>query len=171
MVRGIMANGEDTFGCVVAFLAVAAGGYWLFNKYEIRERPEVVEIAPPLPSVRPTADIYVTTLDTGEVWSLDAGSVKGPRQKRIGWIVADHTKDKTTAARETKTAYQVDCDTGAYLTLGVVQYDKANKVLRSLGQEDFGKEPSYPPPGTVIETAINTICLPGFDASPAQGEN
>jgi hypothetical protein len=165
-------SNDDTIGCLIAVAALLGGGWWLYNKYEIREReseayPDLIEPAPIV--TRPTGQIELLELSNGSVWRLDAASVSGPREARQLWVFSDHTKNSTVEARETQTLYRVNCDTTAYRVLKVVDYDKDGKPLGMWSSEDFSKTEDFPPPRSNISYVVNRGCDPAFDppAEPA----
>lgn len=157
-----MADNEDTIGCVVTALLLAGGAWWLYNKYEVKERVVEPYVAP-----RPAYPIYVTTLDNGTIWKLDSASVIGPRTARQAWILEDHVGNKERVERETKTLYRINCDTTGYQTVELINYDKSGKVVSSWDEKAFGDQTSYAPPGTYIAGVVGAACDPRFD-SPAK---
>lgn len=158
-------SGDDTVGCIIGVVAVAVGGWWLWDKYEIREREEVNP--PPIEitqlSSRPLGPYAITETQTGTVYHLDPSTVAGPREARVAWISSDHSKDKTMAARTGKELIQVDCETGATKTLSHIRYDANGEVITSFNTEPSDAETSYYPPGTVGAAAPREMCDPKYD--------
>jgi len=153
---------DDTIGCIVAILVAVGLGWWLFDKYEIREREPEPSSAAESP-IRPTGSIYVTKVDGGSVWRVDADSVSGGRNSRHFWLTSDHSNDKTVAARETVYLYRTDCETGAFRTLKAVQYDKDGKLVESWAPGTFTDKDDYATPGSNLAAATKIACQPGFD--------
>lgn len=151
----------DTIGCAVAAIAVVAGGWWLYNNYEIVERTAQAPLPP-----RPVGRIEVGTLPNKDVWRLLADDVTGPRDARQIWISQDHSKNAAVTARETVSLYRVNCGTLGYRTLSVVEYDKDGKVIQTWGTESFGESEDFAPPDTYIGDALEAGCDPAFDPPP-----
>ena len=103
----------------------------------------------------------LVTLSNGTEWRMVWGKLKGPRNARLAWVREDHTNNKQRIERESLTLYKINCETTGYVTLSVIDYDKSGKVLKQFDQ--FSKEDSYPPPGSIIENAIEGACLPQYD--------
>ncbi|MBP6363767.1 MAG: hypothetical protein KA329_09630 [Novosphingobium sp.] len=157
-----MSNGDDSWGCLVfAGIAVFAGWY-VWDKYEVRKRDEPLPALPVLES-RPTGQLYVTELEDGTIWRLDADSVLGPREARQAWNIEDYTKKKNAKIKNVKTLYRINCNTTAYRVLSVVEYDSKGQVKGSWGTENFGDKDNYPPPDSVISSFVNLACGKGFD--------
>lgn len=126
---------------------------------------------------RPPAPVYssqpaypdgpLASLDNGTVWRMVWGSVKGPRDARLAWVRADHSKNKSVTARETMTLYTVNCETTGFRALSIVEYDKDGKVLGQWGDEILSKDYDYAPPGSYIENVVEGACLPRFDPPKA----
>lgn len=168
-----MAETEDNIGCILGGAFSIFAGIWAYNHYTIKKIEPPVVITPtyvggpppPIKPSRPTGLIYVTSLEDGTIWRLDADSVIGPRRARQFWIKADHSKSKTITARETQTYYRVNCDTTGIRTLKVVEYDKDGKVLRMFNESVFGKEDDYMPPESILASAIRTGCDRAYDTA------
>ena len=92
--------------------------------------------------------------------------VSGPRDKRLAWVRADHSKNKKVKARQTLTLFTINCDTSGYRTLSVVDYDKEGKLLEQWGEKTFGEDYSYAPPGSNIEHVVQGACLSRFGQTP-----
>lgn len=175
-----MAEAKDDWGYIIAGIVLVGGAVWVYNNYTIERKnktPPTISM-PPLetrlrekaPPPRPAGLIYITELDSGTVWRVDADSVTGPRTARMIWKTADHSKDRSTAARETQTLYRANCDTSAYRTLKIVQYGKDGKLINSWGAEVLIDADDYPPPGSNIAAVIRAGCDSGFDPPPQPGK-
>lgn len=164
---------EEDWGLIFTLACVAAAGWWLWNKYEIVERAEKasppIPLATPAADKRPTGSVFVTELDDGSVWSLNANSVRGPRDKRIGWVVSDNTKNKKVSSREVQTLYQVNCENTGFRTLTVIEYGKEGKVLNNWREEVFSKDNDFAPPTSNMGSVISLMCGKEFDADPLGG--
>lgn len=163
-----MADTSDDIGCWLTAGALLFGAYWLYNHYEIRSKgtdapPPVSTPAKPAAPQRPTGLVDITTLKNGSVWRLDAAAVIGPRSARQFWVREDHSNNKKETARQSQALYRVNCDTTAYRTLSVVDYDKDGGVVANLGPKDLNDTDRFPPPDSVIATAISRACDRGFD--------
>lgn len=155
-------NSSDGMGWLVA---VALGGYLAYTtwwKEPDDPTPEPLNAAAAVVSYPPGP---LATLDNGTVWRMVWSSIKGPREARLAWVREDHSKNKGRDARESLTLYKINCNTTGLVTLSIIDYDKNGKPLRDF--DDFTKEESYPPPGTVIENVVEGACLPQFDKIPA----
>jgi hypothetical protein len=155
---------KDDWGGLIWLMIIIGGGAFLWSQFTDKsEAPPQIETSPvPLALQRPSGLIPVTTFEAGTVWRLDADTVRGSQEARQAWIVADHSNDKTVARRETKTLYRIDCNTTAYWTLSVVDYDKEGNSVGRWGEGDFKKEADYPPPGSNIAAVIDLACSEVF---------
>lgn len=151
---------DDDWGCVLTLVVAVAGGAWLFNKYEIKERNEAPAIIaiPKVENIRPTGSITLTTDRDGSIWRVAAGTVSGPRKSRQGWVMIDSSKDKTTTMRESKMLYLVDCGTTATRTVGTVRYDSAGNVASSESLEPKNAKVEYYPPDTLGAAVARELC-------------
>lgn len=152
-------SGDGWF--VWLFLA-GLGGLWAYETWWEEKAPP----SPPLPaySTRPTGPQYLTTTSSNTELMLDADSVKGDRRNRLAWVVSDHSKDATVSTRETKQLYAVNCETSAFRTPSLVQYDGKGKVQFSWDESDDDKSPTrHAIPDTIGETVINAICASRYD--------
>lgn len=156
-------NSDGWTGIIWAVLLIGGGIYlWERNKTP-EETPPIIETVPSAPNKqRPSGRILFTRFDNGTVWNLDADTVIGPREARQAWVIADHRADKTVSKRETKTLYRVNCETTAYRTLSIVEYDSEGKSLNSWKEADFSAEADYPPPGSNIAAVIDIACDEAF---------
>lgn len=161
-----MSQGEN-WGCLATGVVVVAGAVWGFNHYEIT-RKDAVEPAPltvaqsQTQPERPAGIIHKIEIK-GDVWSVDANGVRGDRPHRTYWVTEDHLNAKAGKARSSMILYTVDCDTTAYRSLSVVEYDKAGKVLDRWPESMFTKTVSYPPPDSTMSGIIEAVCDRGFD--------
>lgn len=160
------ASGEDV-GCWLVGGLLIAAGIWAYDRYEITRKADPPTVTIPPLSPKPTGLIRLTELKDGSVWHLDADTVKGPRTKRLAWVVEDHSKNKKVKANRTLTFYTIDCETTGYMTNTVVEYAKDGAVLGSWPASVFSKEPSYPPPGSNIGEVVGKACDWQFDPPPA----
>jgi hypothetical protein len=164
---------EDTIGCWVVAILALGGVWWAYTHYEIRPKAEVPIITPTAPAptarpasaapVRPIGLIEAGELDNGDLWRIDADTVTGPRSARQVWVKSDHTQNKAAVSHETVTLYRINCDTSAYRTLALIEYDKRGKALRTFGAKDFSATDDYAPPGSYIQGVVRRTCLPAFD--------
>lgn len=141
-----------------------AGGVHLWTRFtDDPAKPLPIEtVATPIAPQRPTGLLPVTTLDTGTIRRLDADTLRGPKQARLAWIIANHSGDRNVSKRETKTLYRIDCNTTAYQTPQEVEYDSKGKVLRRWTEADLGKDVSYPPPQSNIAAVVDNACSDAF---------
>jgi surface-adhesin protein E len=159
-----MSQGEDTFGCIVAAVALIGGGWWLWSKYEINERTPAVVVAPkPILPVRPVGPVEITTTPGGSVWTLDASSVRGSREARYAWVTADHSKDKEIKARYSKSLYRVNCESGGSQEISYLAYDAKDQPIDRYEQAPEKAEIHYYPPGTVGGSVPAEICRSVYD--------
>lgn len=152
---------KDDWSGLIWLAIMIGGGVYLWNRYASEpDTPPVIDtVAKPQ---RPSGLIPVTEFDNGTVWRLDADAVTGPKEARQAWVIADHTNDKTVTKRETKTLYRIDCNTTAYRTLSMVEYNGKGDSLQRLSEADLGKEAAYPPPGSNIAAVIDIACNDAF---------
>ena len=147
-------------------LAGAAVLAWLaYDKWWKEEEPP----SPPPPifapvSIRPSGLVYVTELDSGAVWRVNADSVKGVRSDRTFWIDQDHSKNKSERARSIMTLYRVDCDSTATARLSLVAYDGDGNVL--IKQDSPHAEETFTPPGSVLGSGFDEVCKSVYDPPP-----
>ncbi|GMM93091.1 surface-adhesin E family protein [Qipengyuania sp. MTN3-11] len=162
-----MADNDDV-GCWIAVISLGVLGWYAYDKYEIRERDDsaaVVAVPQPLPQPepsRPTGLVSLTETKNGSGYYLDAESVKGPKEARIGWVSIGAALDKTVAYRSAKELVWTNCDTGETKTLSRLTYNAEGDVLSSY---DFTPEEAstyYYPPGTVGAAAPREMCKPEY---------
>jgi hypothetical protein len=164
---------DDDIGGVIAVIAVVAVGWWLWNKYEVRERPPEpppINISAPTPAPSPTGFVDLTVLNTGTVWRLDAATVSGPRTARRAWVTADYSKDQSVAYRVSKSLRLVDCETGAVKELAFIAYDSEGKVQLSDEYTPEEAKSHYYPPETVGASVPAEVCKPIYDG-PSNGDS
>lgn len=155
-----MAGNDDTVGCVVLTLAALAGGWWLYNNYEVK-KITADEAAPALSPERPKGLIMLMTGKDGEVWHLDADSVRGPKTARQGWVKVDHSKDKTVNYRSDETLYQVDCETTAARRISEVRYNANGETVGEGKSRDPEKtDPEFFPPSSIGYQIVQRLCSP-----------
>lgn len=147
-------------GLAWAVAAIAAGAAIYY--YNQTDAPEAVSEAVYTP-LRPVGTIPVTTIKSGSVWTIEASTVTGNRSSRMGWVRKDHSKDTTTAQRETRELWTVDCNTGGYRILSRVSYTPNDAVSSSFSFEAEEAALEYAIPGTNGEAVKLTLCQQGFD--------
>lgn len=160
---------DDAWGCVVA-VAVIAGGFWLYNHYELKPKKAAGAAAPELSLPRPTGLLEVTETQSGSIWRLNADSVRGDRKHRQGWIIVDASKDKSvTNWRFHHVLYLVDCDTTAIRELSQIFYDaKGETPWPTESKDPKDVEPEYYPEGTVGYAPVRALCDEAFDQPKTQ---
>lgn len=163
-------SGNEEWGGLIVLAALAFGGYWVFDHYEIREKvdPEPVPFASLAPSVEPTRPkgmIDVSEGKEGIIYRLNADSVRGDRKNRQGWFIEDASKDKSTNWRFHHVLYLVDCDTTAIRQLSSIYYDsKGRSKWRAENTDPNEAKPEFYPEGTIGYAPIKALCAGGFDA-------
>lgn len=166
-----MAGSNDDGGeWWIFLLLVGAAVWWFFLRDGKTESPTVEPPAltmPPPVFRPPTGMMFATSLEDGTVWSVDADSLRGPRTARMAWVFADHSKDKTVSARETRTLYEINCDRGSYITRAVLDYDAKGNVGAKATDPQLSDDPDFAPPQTNIATVLGRACDPVFD-TPAK---
>ena len=155
---------KDDWSGLIWIAVMIGGGVYLWNRFtdDPAKPPPIETVAMPIVPQRPTGLLSVTTLDTGTIWQLEADSLRGPKEARLAWIIADHSGDRKVAKRETKTLYRIDCNTTAYQTLQEVEYDSKGKVLRRWSEADLGTDIGYPPPQSNIAAVVDNACSEAF---------
>lgn len=158
-----MADKSDAEGIVWLFVAGCLA--WL--AYEKWWKDDELPTPPsPLytPDKRPSGMMELGADSDGTTRYLDADSVAGSREKRRGWIISYHDKDKTVEQRETKQMMLANCDEGSFTMPSFATYDKEHKVLSSWDESDSDKSRVYhPAPGTIGETNFDAVCDHHFD--------
>jgi len=161
-------SSDDSLGWVLFGLLALWVGYDKWWSADAKPLPPAPVYVPP--DTFPEGPI--TELRDGSVWRMVWGDLKGPRTARLAWVRADHTKNKNRKESETLTLYTINCDTTAFRTLSVVDYDKKGEVVDSWGDGTFSKANEYPVPGSNIDLVVDAACLPRFDklgsAAPSQ---
>ncbi len=156
---------EDTVGCVVAVVAMIAGGYWAYSHYEIKKRaPEPTVEVPAYRPPRPTGLNTVSIGQDGAVWRVDSDSVRGPRGKRQGWAMVDNAKVKGAPSKESRQLILVDCETTASRMLTLTAYNKKGDVLSTSSYSPEKAEIEYYSPGTIGARVNDFLCDARFDA-------
>lgn len=112
------------------------------------------------PPPRPTGQVFITQLKNGTIWRLDADSVKGPRSKRIGWLIQDHSGNKSEPARRSSEIYIVNCETTAFTVPRRIDYDKDGVSMGSMYGSD---QESFVPPESNGGRVVAEICDHKFD--------
>ena len=163
---------EDTLGCLVLAAALAYGSYWLYDKYEVKERddPKIALASDSSPaSARDYLPdrIHVTSTDAGTLYYLEPDTVKGPKTARVGWVVQDQSRDKGQLARTSRQLVWTNCETNEVKTLSFIQYDKSGKVLDSRDYPVDEAAVAYFPPGTIGAAAPTEMCHEMFDKPSA----
>lgn len=167
-------SNDDTLGCIFAAVLVAGGGWWLWDKYEIKERDSTPLAPPSTPSPTVARDFLperylVTASSTGTNYFLETRTVKGPRTARVGWVYLDHAKDKKEAARSSRELVWTNCDTDEVKTLSFIRYTKEGKVIDSEDKSPADAKVLYYPPGTVGAAAPSEMCSAVFDQPDSNG--
>lgn len=138
------------------------GGWWLYQHYEVKPKNDVEPLAKSQMQLpRPTGIWPVGTDMSGGKWTLDTSSVKGPRNKRIGWITVESGPKDKLETKFAKSLYEVDCGNTGTRILSVVGYDKKGKVTFSNSDAEKAKV-EFHPPGSMGDSAIAALCLEGF---------
>lgn len=159
---------EDAWGCVIFALLLIGSGYWAYTHYEIRKRQSVIPqtaVAPPASTAppRPTGIITLSTDSDGSIWKIDTDSIRGPRNARQGWVIIDASQDKTEAYGESRSLYQVDCDTTASRELSTATYARNGKNLTGTSVVPDKAPVQYFPPNTLGGHVVSYLCDPKFD--------
>mgnify|MGYP001499115919 CR=1 FL=1 len=148
---------------VVWLVVIGFGLWWAYNSWWDKEKPASPA---PLPAIspRPTGLIRVGENDSGTVRYLEANSVRGDRAHRRGWIISDHSKDRTVAQRETKQLVRANCDEGSYTIPSYVMYDKDGGVITTWDEsEDDKARVFHAVPGSIGESNFEAVCDARFD--------
>ncbi len=166
-------SGSDEWGGLVAFAAMAYGGYWLYNHYEVRkigqEPVAIASLSAATAPARPTGMIEIASGKQGIVYRLNAESVRGDRKNRQGWIIADASKDKSSDWRYHHTLFLVDCDTTAIRELSTIYYNaKGDSLWPAENSDPKDAKPKFYPEGTLGYAPIEGLCAEGYDASEAK---
>lgn len=147
---------EDDWGCILMPVLLVGGGIYAYNNYEIREinpAPKAIETLR-----RPTGLVRIATSDRDAVWYVDASTVLGERNKRIGWVTIDAKADKKANYRESKSLYRIDCDTTASQVLSTVNYNAKGEPVYFSQPEPKDVMVSYFAPGTMGASVSREIC-------------
>lgn len=147
-------NGDNGWFGLLVVAAMAGGVFW----YNSQGEEEV------LAEPRFTLDMPAAFLESGTVWRVDSSSVRGPRDKRLGWVIQDHSKDATVAERESKRLWEVNCRDRSYRILSIAGYTADGKVTYTDDTPDA--KVMYAVPDSNAEGVIRLICHEGFDTSP-----
>lgn len=164
---------DDDWGCVIGGLAVLAGGWWLWNNYEVRKRDEgptlIASALPTTPApIRPAGMIELTEGKNGWVYRLNADSVRGDRKHRQGWVIIDASKDKSVPWRFQHILTVVDCDTTALREISFLAYDaKGESVWPGRSNDPVKTDPEFYPEGTIGYAPVRGMCGPEFDQPKA----
>ena len=154
-----MSESDSTLGDTIAFLAIIGVAVFGIQRCSQSEpEPPVFHPTPIERPARPEGMVYVTTIDNGSVWSIDADTVKGTRKERQGWLTENHAKDNSTIFRETKSLWVTDCDKGSYSRLETVSYKPDGDPVNL----DLPEEVSYAVPGTNAAAVVDSLCFTGF---------
>lgn len=169
---------KDDWSGLIWLAITIGGGVYLWNWFTDKNSdPPRIETSPSaIAPQRPSGLLSITTLESGTIWRLDADALRGPKEARLAWVIADHGADRSVSKRETKTLYRIDCNTTAYQTLHEVEYDGKGKVLRRWSEAEIGKDVAYPPPQSNIAAVVDNACSdafslpkPEFPISPTSG--
>ena len=165
-------SGSDEWGGLLFLAAMAFGGYWVYNHYEVRkigqEPVAISSLSAATAPARPTGMIEIASGKQGIVYRLNADSVRGDRKNRQGWIIADASKDKSSDWRYHHTLFLVDCDTPAIRELSSIFYNAKGESLGSAKNHDpKDAQPEFYPEGTIGYAPIKGLCVEGFEAPRA----
>jgi hypothetical protein len=140
------------FAITLALLGCAA---WAIIKYDIR----IVATA-----TRPAGMVALGSAEDDAVWKLDADSVRGPKNRRQGWVIIDHSNDETTSQRTTKSLFLVDCNTTASREISQGTYDASGNALTGESYDPKDVIAKYYPPDSMGYVVVSSICADEFGA-------
>lgn len=158
---------EDGYFWIIG-AALVFGAIYYFNK---DDEPEIVApapiIAPTISTlaspIRLTEDITISTLENGTVWRLDVSSMSGERKARNAWMVEDHTNDKTTPHRTTKTLYVVNCESSSYQVPTSIAYSPEGEASILWEEPLEDAKVNYTVPDSRIGNFASIVCAKNFD--------
>jgi hypothetical protein len=95
---------------------------------------------------------------SGSVYYLDVDTFSKTGDIVLVWTKADHSRDRTETARETKTRYRINC---LYQTISVLfwaDYRPDGSVIDSHMVQSYEQEARPIVPGTIGETLAQLAC-------------
>ena len=104
---------------------------------------------------------YIATdVDDTEVSARYSDLLKGRSDQTTArvWVKSDHSKDKTTDARETKTFYEVNCPARTFKALSRSTLYPGN-TSPDVDEYPFGYSAKNIVPETVMESVADALCL------------
>ena len=172
-----MSNNQDDGGWLVWLLIAGAVFWFAYEKWwkednEASPTQDVSNLAPtPSPTIKPASGppispsgmVFVTELEDGTIWQLDSSTIKGPRERRLGWLVHNHKKDKTTPYRETKEYWLVDCELASYRILRVISYKPDGKPSDKFEKSEDEAKLEYAVPGSNAASVMRGLCNRRWD--------
>ncbi|MEA3031850.1 MAG: hypothetical protein QOG13_3175 [Sphingomonadales bacterium] len=101
---------------------------------------------------------YLTANAVGGQVYYDATSIQRTGNKARLWIRVDHSRDRSTRAREVRELWSYDCGAQTTLALSSISYLPNGAILaqRVLADDPFDYTPVIPE--SIAETAMRLVC-------------
>lgn len=126
-----------------------------------RHGREIVMTAAADESLR-NSKIVIAVNDDGTKWLARAADLAAawsapPRSVKI-WVFADHSKDVTTRARESKLQFAIDCVEHRYTILAQIGYGAKGELITNVTQPDLSRFYQPIAPETMAEALESEVC-------------
>lgn len=155
---------DDTAGWILA-VALIGGAVWYFSKSDDKQ---VVVIPPVVAEARPIGLVDVGTDSEGGKWTVDAPTVRGPRNARQGWAAITAPKSKLDTKRS-RSLYLVDCNTTATKVLSETGYSSTGEVTFDSDYTPEEAKVRYYPPSTNGDMIVSELCRSVYDQPAPAG--
>lgn len=113
---------------------------------------------------RPKGEMFLTDNGAGTRVYLDADTVRGDRTSRQGWVISDHTDDKSAEDRKSKDLFRVNCETTSFQIVSALA-EKRDGTTGKAWNEAPGDPATmqYAVPDTIGADVVTAICDERYD--------